>query len=410
MTKQATDPQGSDTQKRLLLPVLAFAVFSAAVIDVMLPLLLTDIAKTFQVQVGTASIISSISSLAGVAVGLLMAVLSVRFNHKRLLLVGILCIAIASLGTYLAPSLLFMQVLYSLNGVGSVMVGAIALALIGEIYPLHKRGRAVGWIVAAGFLAFTIGAPMTGLLVNFGNWRTVMLWFNLPIALASLLFAFLVVPSRIMGGHASTGSVLAGCRQVLANRSAAACLIGIMFAASTGAITTFVVSFWRHEFLLTTSLASIITMVNATSAAVGGIVAGRLINRTGRKILGIGAGFVESIMIVLTVFMPSLTLSWEVSIIRVFCYGMLATSFPSLALEQVPNFRATMMSLRGAFGGIGSFLGITLGGLVLNAYNYQAVGIILAALGFTSISFVFLFTKDPAKRLLQAPTDNPTSA
>src|SRR4030067_2310946 len=137
-------------QKKLFLSALAFAVFAAAVIDVMLPLLLTDVAKTFQVQVGTASTISSISAIVGVAVGLLMAVLSVRFRHKPLLLLGVFFISAAALGTYLAPTFLSLQIVYSLNGVGSVMVGAIALALIGESYPLERGGKAVGWVCVGG--------------------------------------------------------------------------------------------------------------------------------------------------------------------------------------------------------------------------------------------------------------------
>jgi predicted MFS family arabinose efflux permease len=396
-------PEINSLQKRLLLPALSFAVFSAAVIDVMLPLLLTDIAQTFQVPIGTASFISSISSLAGVSVGLLMAAATIRHNHKNLLLIGILCITIAALGSFLAPSLLFMDIVYSLNGIGSVMIGALALALIGEIYPLETRGKAVGWIIAAGFLAFTIGAPMTGILVTIGDWRTVMILFNLPVSIIALVFAFLAIPARINMNQSPAVSALTGCRQVISNRSAATCLIGIMFGFSTGAITTFVISFWREAFLLTTSLASIITMVNATSAAAGGIIAGRLVNRAGRKVLGIAAGFVESIMIILTFIVPTLALSWMVSVIRVFCYGMLSASFASLALEQLPEFKVTMMSLRGAFSGVGSFIGITIAGLFLNAFNYQVVGVVLASLGFISIGTVFLFTEDPTRCKTRGP-------
>jgi predicted MFS family arabinose efflux permease len=386
-------------QKRLFLSALAFAVFAAAVIDVMMPLLLTDVAKTFQVPVGTASTISSISAIVGVAVGLLMAVLSVRFKHKPLLLIGVFCISAAALGTFLAPTFLSMQILYSLNGVGSVMIGAMAFALIGEFYPLEKRGKAVGWIVAAGFLAFTIGAPMTGLLVNFGGWRSVMLWFNLPVSIVGLLFAFIVIPSKSIENHPEArSSILAGCRQTLTNKSAAACLIGGLLVSATGVITFFVISFWKSQFELTTSMGSIITMVNATTAAVGGIVAGRLVNRTGRKLTGVAAGFVGAIMVVLTVFMPNLATSWGISIIRVWCFGMLSASFASLTLEQIPKFRGTMMSLKGAFSGVGSFLGITIGGIVLNMYNYQTLGIILGALGFSSITVVLLFAKDTGKK------------
>jgi predicted MFS family arabinose efflux permease len=56
------------------------------------------------------------------------------------------------------------------------------------------------------------------------------------------------------------------------------------------------------------------------------------------------------------------------------------------------------MSLRGAFAGIGSFIGITIGGLVLNAYNYPAIGAALAIWGFLSISIIFFFVDDPTKQ------------
>jgi predicted MFS family arabinose efflux permease len=53
------------------------------------------------------------------------------------------------------------------------------------------------------------------------------------------------------------------------------------------------------------------------------------------------------------------------------------------------------MSLREAFASLGSFLGITLGAVVLNIYKYEAVGIFLGALNFASITVVLLFAKSP---------------
>ena len=387
-------------RNRLFLFVLAFAVFAAAVIDVSLPLLLTDIAKSFKVPVGTASSISATSALAGVAIGLILAFVSLRFKHKSLLSFGVFCISLSALGTYLAPSFLMMQIFYSLNGVGSVMIGAMAYTIIGNNIPPEKRGKAVGWIVAAGFLAFTVGAPTTGVIATIGGWRPTMLWFVLPISLASLALALIVVPSKINENVSKEKvSVIAGFKNVISDKSAFACLIGTMFAFSTGAITTFVISYWRSEFGLTTSFGAIITAVNATVAAVGGLMAGRLINRTGRKLIIIPAIFFESILIILTLFMPALSLSWGVSIIRVFCYGMLSAGYASLALEQIPKYRASTMSLRGTFIGLGGFIGVTIGGTTLNLYNYQAVGFALAALGLTSMIIVALFVKDPKTTL-----------
>ena len=56
-----------------------------------------------------------------------------------------------------------------------------------------------------------------------------------------------------------------------------------------------------------------------------------------------------------------------------------------------------MMSLRGTFSGIGSFIGITIGGIALNIANYQAVGLILGTIGIASILVVLFLIKEPCK-------------
>jgi len=385
-------------KKRLFLPVLALAVFSTVVIDIVLPLLLTDIAKSFQVTVGTASTIASFSSIIGVIIGLFMALLSVRFKHKYLLLIGVLCICISALGSFLAPSLFAMQIFNSLNAVGSVMVAALAYSILGDFYPIEKKGKAIGWMVAAGFLGFIVGSPMAGIIAPIGGWRSVMLWFILPVSLVCLFLALLVLPSKpIENRHVVRTPIFAGYRQALSNKSAAACLVGVMFIAGTATITFFVISFWKTQFAMDTSTGAVLTMINASSAALGGIFAGRIVNRTGPKTLGVTTGLVTSTLVVLTVLMPTLLSSWVVSVVRVWFYGMLVASLATLTLEQIPKFRGTMMSLRAAFGGAGSFLGVTLGGISLNMYNYQILGIVLGVLGMASITVILLFAKDPYK-------------
>ncbi len=334
--------------------------------------------------------------MAGVAIGLIMALLSIRKRQKPMLLIGILCISIAAFGSSIAPSLVSMQILYALNGVGSVIISAMSLAIIGEIYPSERRGKAVGWIVAAGLIAFAVGAPMTGLLTTYGNWRSVMLWFNLPVSIASLIIAFLIVPGKSNENLIQKKeSFLTGCRQTFSNKSAIACLIGSMFAFAATGISTFIISFWRQDFGLTSSTASVMIIVDATSGAIGGVVAGRMINRLGSKTIGVGACLAMSALITISFLMPSLTTSWAITILRLFCYGMVTAAFASLTLDQIPMLRATVMSLRGAFIGIGSFLGITIGGLALNASNYQTIGIIFGAFGFFSSVIILLLAKDP---------------
>ncbi|MBX5327638.1 MAG: MFS transporter [Candidatus Bathyarchaeia archaeon] len=144
---------------RLFLPSLAVSYFGTFPLGVLVGLLLVDIASTFHVSVGAMGQISTISSVVAVIFGLFMGILSVRFKHKSLLMVGLLCVTISALGCFLAPTLSLMQAFYSLSGVGTAMVFPMTLTLIGEHFPLEKRANAVGWIMARArwaALAFVI--------------------------------------------------------------------------------------------------------------------------------------------------------------------------------------------------------------------------------------------------------------
>jgi predicted MFS family arabinose efflux permease len=397
---------GRKIERELLLPAIVLAVFGTTVLDVSAPLLLTDIAKTFQIQIGIAGSIRSSSSIAGVIFGLLIAVLSIHFKHKSLLLFGLTCECIASVTAFIAPTFDILRLAHFLDGVGSVIVLAMAYSLVGDFYPPEKRGKPIGGIVAAGSLGFIVGAPLMGLISNFGDWRSVMLWLALPISVASLIFSQIAIESKQPESEASKKApILPGLKQIFSNVSILACLIGIMFFASAAAMSVFLVSFWKNQFLITTSMGSLTILVNSSVGVIGSLVAGRLLNRTGRKILLVTAGFVESSLIILMMVMPTFAWSWGLSAGRILCYSFASTAFAGLNLEQTSNFRGTMMSLSGAFTSLGSLLGITIGGLVLNAYNYQAMGLVLGSSGIISIIVVAALAKDP-KKLAVLPSDN----
>ncbi|MFX0210333.1 MAG: MFS transporter, partial [Candidatus Hodarchaeota archaeon] len=75
--------------------------------------------------------------------------------------------------------------------------------------------------------------------------------------------------------------------------------------------------------------------------------------------------------------------------------GLLATASFSLTLEQVPNFRGTMMSLRTAATGMGAALGAGVGGLALNWLDYEGIGIALGAMSLTATFIFYLLVSDP---------------
>ncbi len=386
----------SPVHSRLLLLVLGLSALSAYLVTVAFQVLMIDVAASFQVQVGTAGMAASVGSISGITFGLLLAVVSMRYNHKLLLLGGLACTILGALGYYFAPT--FPLLLASNIGVGAgiAIVSAMAYSIIGDFYPLEKRGKAVGVIVAFTTLAFVIGSPATGLLAAYLDWRTVTIALTLPVALTSLVSAAFVIPKRQQSKAViEKKQFWLGCKQAFTCVSAVAALSVTVFLCTEGAIGYYSVSFFRDQFDLSVGWGSSFILFGSLAGAVGGAIAGLLVNRVGRKNLGTITFVLASMLTLVFTFMPTVELSGAAGILRFWFAAMASTAGGSLILEQLPKFRSTMMSLNAAFMNIGILLASLLGGLMLNSYGYQAVGLALGSLGLVGVAIWVALVKEP---------------
>jgi len=384
---------------KILLPSLALSVLSTWLITVTFQLLLIDIAQTFEVQVGTASMMASVGSISGVVFGLLMAFLSVRFNHKLFLLIGLVFTSIAALGFYFAPNFFVLMISNIGVGGGIAIVTAMAYSIIGDVYPLEKRGRAIGVTVASVALAFVVGAPMVGFIASFGDWRSVMILLSLPFTLISFALSAIVVPNR-QQLHNPTESepFFTGCKQAFTSAATVAALMVTVFMFCESAIGYYSVSFFREQFGMTISWGSLFILVGNLIGALGGVVAGLLVNRVGRKRLGSVTLIVAGLLTLFFTFMPTVESSAALNIVRFWFSSMTFTAGGALIIEQLPKFRSTMMSLNTAFMNVGMLLASLIAGLMLNVYGYQAVGVVLGSLGVLGAVVWITFVKEPVKK------------
>ena len=400
---ESTD--GFATKKVFLLALLV-AVFAAAVIDVVIPITILDIADTFSVLPGTVAQLDSIIALTTVTTALLLAGFGGRFRYKSQVMIGLLLIAVCAVGLYLAPTFLFAQVVVPLNGIGSVLIVVSAQTFVGNFYPLDKKAKAIGWIAAVGALANAIGSPIIGFMTDIGGWRSVFVWFMLPAAVVSLLFVFLVFPHNLAQPQTNIKkeSLMSGFKQILTNKSAVACLITAFFitAYSFGALV-FEVTFLRQIFLVSPGFAALVgPMAGAGIITVGAIIGGQVVNRVGRKRLTVLAILLAGSLLALSYFMQDLslciTLHWAASIF----IGITITASSNLMLEQVPLFRGTAMSLNSAFSSVGTAFGIALTGAVLNLFinptiGFQALGLTVGVLAFSGALVNLFFAREPLK-------------
>jgi DHA1 family inner membrane transport protein len=387
---------------RLLLPALGLSIMSTWLVTVAFQLLLVDIAHSFNVSVGTAGLTASVGSISGIVFGILIAVLSVRFNHKLFLLIGLCFTCLAALGFFIAPDFALLLVPNIGVGGGIAMVTAMAYSIVGDVYPLNKRGRTIGILVTSQTLAYVIGAPTIGVIAQiFGSWRLVMILLSLPVTLISITLALLVVPNKPNIHTAEEKEPFSvGCKLAFSNRSTFAALAVTMFMLCEGSIGFYAISFFRQQFAMTIDGGAILSLIGAILGAVGGAVSGFLVNRVGRKRLGTITCIITGLLTLSFTFMPNFNLSVGLNLVRYWFSAMTLTAGGSLVLELLPKYRSTMMSLNTAFMNVGMLLASMSAAIVLNPPppNYSALGVTLGSFGLIGAIVWVTMVKEPVKK------------
>ena len=386
---------------RLFLPVRVLAVVATYVSATVFQLVLLDIASSLNTTAGTASQIPAISRLVGVAVGLVISFLSIKFNHKSLLIFGLGLSAVGAVGNSFAPNVFSMIISDSFRGAGFVIIGAMVLALIGEVLSSEKRGSAVGWIQSSSFIAYMIASPATTLITNTVGWRAVMSGFVFPLALVSIILVFLTVPSQKSSSPLiSKTTYIKAYKQVLSNRCILGCFVAYAGNYAAAAFLTYYVSFYRIHFNMPLSYGGIIVIIGAIVGTSSALVSGKLIGYAGRKRLGVIAGMANGALIISFLFMPTLISSVILRLAAAFFGSMALVSFAALVIEQVSEHKGTLTSIYSTLGGIGTVIGLAAGGFVLNLFNnYQLLMVILGSLGIVSaVVFLLLATDKPKSK------------
>ena len=370
------------SSNKLLLLSLFFTGFSTQAGAVILSLLLIEIGATFDVPVGVTGQLNTAASIMTILIALLMGILALRYGSRALLLVGLAFYAFAAIGCYLSTSFMLLLIAFSLNGVATAMVYPMLGTMIGEHIPAAERTKALGLITAGQPVTLVVGSPLVSYMAMQFGWRMCFLLFMLPVVLINFLLVYLAAPSRKMVVATRQTNTFSGYRGILANRSALACLLGAMiFQASMYTSLMFIISFLRQTFDVSQSMASLLIPLIGLSSAAGSLSVGRIVRALGPK------KSVTYLCLVLGVFAAVIFNSslWWLPVIIALPWAFVAgggfVSGDTLTLDQVPEFRGTLMSLNTVARNVGIMLGTMLGGVLLVVFGYGAFGLLMGAAG-----------------------------
>ena len=385
---------------RLFLPALVLSRFATTPSGIILSFLLIEIGLTFGLPVGVTGQLSTARSIVGVVSAILMGILSVRFKHKSLLTTGLIILSVAILGCGLASNFILLLIFYPLLGLGGSMVMPMTTTLTAKHLPLQKRASVIGLLMATVSVSYLIGTLFIRFISDIGGWRLPFLVYALPFPLLSILLVFKGLPHESESEQTSLnkGSLADGFKGVLSNRSAVACLVSsALSSAAWQGILLYAISFYRQQFLVSKGIASYIMIGASMSYTLGALISSRFVNKFGRKPVTFISSLMAGIFIFSFTIVPNLWISLSLTLAGCLFVGMRSTASVSLTIEQVPEFRGTMMSISSASGSMGSALGSGLGGLALLMYNYEAIGPTLGLLGLASAIIVYLIVVDPTR-------------
>jgi predicted MFS family arabinose efflux permease len=389
------DQEKTSQVSRMVLPTLSLTSFISGTPEVLTGLLLVDIGLSFNRPVGIIGQIGTLSSIIALLTALAVGALSVKYNPRNLLMLGVGLLLISAIGSSSSTSFLMLLIFYPINGLGLSLVSPMASTLIAEYFPEEERASSIGWLIAGGSLSWVIGAQVITYLAGIGGWRLPYRAFIVTSQAIGLFCVRTFLPLPNISEQKTQVNLTDGIKAVISNKSAVSCLISTALRfASFQFILLYSASYFRQQFMLSREITSILVTVAALCFTFGSLISGRVMKKLGRKQVAFTFLLIAGVFFGLLTNIKNQWLTYLFYFLGPFSMGICFSSSLSLFLDQIPSYRGSMMAFTTAFGYLGVALGAVLGGAILLLSSYSMLGIIHGSLGVLGSILIYFFVKD----------------
>ncbi len=190
-------------------------------------------AKSFGITTVQIGIINSVFYLMAGCLSLPSGFLSQRIGGKRLVIIGLIIMAIATFLLFFSRSFMQLTGLYLLLGIGVAAFGPTMMSLVAQIAPATHLGRAYGWYTTALFCGLSLGPGVAGVMGEWMNLQTVFIVASaLVVVTLWSVIVFLPIDSFDQGKkHQGQSGLLSGAKILAGNTPFLGCLL-ITFGAN----------------------------------------------------------------------------------------------------------------------------------------------------------------------------------
>jgi len=350
-------------------------------------------------QFGT--IVSAYAISAGIA-GLISGTFLDRFDRRPSLLVLYTGFGLATLACALAPGYVSLTAARGLAGAFGGVSNAVILAIIGDVIPESRRGRAMGIVMSSFSVASVLGVPIGLYLANTFSWHAPFFMLAAVSALVLTGQWFLVPHIKSKSSHAHAAPI-AHLVQILSGPGHLRAFAFIGTVVLTGFLVIPYISPYMvlNVGLLETEL-PYIYLAGGLCTIFSMNIIGRLADRFGKRRLFTVMAISAAASTLLLTNLPRVGTALAITATTLFMICMSGRFVPAMAImtstvEQ--RLRGGFMSVCSAVQHIASGLGSYIGGLILvetntgRLHGYNSIGYLSAA--FAVISLVLCYTLAP---------------
>ena len=127
--------------------------------------------RTLQITPGQFSMLASSYSLSAGIMGLIYSLFADSFDRKKFLLILLSGFIITTLACALAKSFHFLLIARILAGIFGGIITPVVYAIVTDLIPFKRRGRAMGTIMATFSITSIFGIPTGLAIANAWGWR-----------------------------------------------------------------------------------------------------------------------------------------------------------------------------------------------------------------------------------------------
>ena len=405
---QPEQQRGFSRYQSFLIALLAFAQFTIILDFIIMSPLGAILMPALNITAGQFGVaVSAYAFSAGIS-AILAAGFADRFDRKRLLLFFYLGFTLGTLLCALAPNYHLLLLGRIVTGLFGGVIGSVVLAIITDLFPLHLRGRVMGFVQTAFAASQVLGIPTGLFLANHWNWHVS---FGAIVVLSILAMAAILFVMQPVNAHLRLKQDRNAFRHLIATvgqpRYTLAFAVTTLLSTGGFMLMPFGSAFTVHNLGIDILHLPTIYLVSGLFTIFIGPLVGRASDAFGKYPTYVFGSVMSVVMVLIYTHLGHVSLTTAIIVNVLMFLGIFSRMIPSQALisaipdpSQRGSFSAVSASLQQLSGGLGSVLAAAI--IAENPdgtlRHFDRLGYIVVATSILSLIAMYFVQRPIAKR------------